>query len=473
LLLLDKSILKQRSKRRKPLLLYFPDHNHRIFLGAYRSIILAQRWDEKIDSMERLALVCEHLSEIPMIWRSIVAIEIYSVYLFPVIVLLVNFEEDKDNAINRYSLSTTRKEQVSNFFKVSISSLNFNSVFFSLFLQLLAIMGEKILLESFIRLTVEILNYVLEISSNETISNELLTQSTSYKDNNSASNAANTKEKDENNTIIYDLQEIRNYYQMLYLSDDFLTNNEEIFKEEEFSSVWPRKFDMKLLLLHYEYYFHSQQYTNARNNTHAKSTGDPSPMIANRKEINELYTSMGTTPANVLTSSTNSSSSSRRMISKGYFIWNNKYQVFYHISVLYVLQLRFYCGLRGLKPSLLLGSNLLTLINEEYSFDYYQQVLNIDWKKLRTNRFYDSSMVNVRLEFLEQCFIRADSVATFSIKIIYHLAKLWDFENDIVHLLHLKSLLMKADIDSEMEGILSKVVAFFLSTFFLRFTFFC
>jgi hypothetical protein len=121
LLLLDKSILKQRSKRRKPLLLYFPDHNHRIFLGAYRSIILAQRWDEKIDSMERLALVCEHLSEIPMIWRSIVAIEIYSVYLFPVIVLLVNFEEDKDNAINRYSLSTTRKEQVSNFFKVSIS----------------------------------------------------------------------------------------------------------------------------------------------------------------------------------------------------------------------------------------------------------------------------------------------------------------------------------------------------------------
>jgi hypothetical protein len=327
-------------------------------------------------------------------------------------------------------------------------------------------MGEKILLESFIRLTVEILNYVLEISSNETISNELLTQSTSYKDNNSASNAANTKEKDENNTIIYDLQEIRNYYQMLYLSDDFLTNNEEIFKEEEFSSVWPRKFDMKLLLLHYEYYFHSQQYTNARNNTHAKSTGDPSPMIANRKEINELYTSMGTTPANVLTSSTNSSSS-RRMISKGYFIWNNKYQVFYHISVLYVLQLRFYCGLRGLKPSLLLGSNLLTLINEEYSFDYYQQVLNIDWKKLRTNRFYDSSMVNVRLEFLEQCFIRADSVATFSIKIIYHLAKLWDFENDIVHLLHLKSLLMKADIDSEMEGILSKVVAFFLSTFFL------
>jgi hypothetical protein len=109
---LEKQASKHRNKRRKPLLLYFPEHNHKIFLGAYRSIILAQRWDEKIDSMERLALVCEHLFEVPLIWRSIVALEIYSIYLFPVIVLLVNFEEDKDNAANHYALPAGRKEQV-------------------------------------------------------------------------------------------------------------------------------------------------------------------------------------------------------------------------------------------------------------------------------------------------------------------------------------------------------------------------
>lgn len=103
-----------KSKRRKPLLLYFPEHNHRIFLGAYRAIILAQRWNEKIDNMEKLVLVMEHLFEIPILWRSIVALEIYSVYLFPIIVTLINLEEDKDQVVmNHSSISGTRKEQVS------------------------------------------------------------------------------------------------------------------------------------------------------------------------------------------------------------------------------------------------------------------------------------------------------------------------------------------------------------------------
>jgi hypothetical protein len=77
---------------------------------------------------------------------------------------------------------------------------------------------------------------------------------------------------------------------------------------------------------------------------------------------------------------------------------------------------------------------------------------------MRMNRYYDYNMVNLRLEFLEQCFHRSDVVATFSIKIIYHLSKLWDFENDVILLLHLKSLLFKGDTDNEMDGLISKVV---------------
>jgi hypothetical protein len=34
----------QQRRRRKPLLLYFPDHNHIDFLGAHRCTLLAQRW---------------------------------------------------------------------------------------------------------------------------------------------------------------------------------------------------------------------------------------------------------------------------------------------------------------------------------------------------------------------------------------------------------------------------------------------
>lgn len=73
------------------------------------------------------------------------------------------------------------------------------------------------------------------------------------------------------------------------------------------------------------------------------------------------------------------------------------------------------------------------------------------------NRYYDYGMINIRLEFLEQCFLRSDAIATFSLKIIYNLSKLWDFETDIIYLIHLKSLLSKGDIDNEMEGIIAKV----------------
>jgi hypothetical protein len=257
-------------------------------------------------------------------------------------------------------------------------------------------MGEKTLLESFIRLTVEILNYILEISSteNNNIANELMNQTKSS----SSSSSSSSIVVDNPNTITYDLQEFRNYYALYYLSDDgSLTNNEEIFKDEEISlvtSIWPKKYDMKLILLHYEYYFH-QKYSQLSS---VSTSFENNPGL--------FSTASSTVSTGFASVATNNS-----RIKHQYYIWNNKYQIYYHICVLYVLQLRFYCGLRGLKPSQLLGFNVLDLINDNYYYDDYVNQ-NIDWKKVR-NIFYVSCFVltsSFLFSLLSFCFTFAPLV---------------------------------------------------------------
>lgn len=84
-----------QRRRRKPLLLYFPDHNHLDIVGAYRSILLAERWSERIDKMETLALVCEHLFDLSSSWRAVLALHVYSQYVLPVVQMLLDLEEDR------------------------------------------------------------------------------------------------------------------------------------------------------------------------------------------------------------------------------------------------------------------------------------------------------------------------------------------------------------------------------------------
>lgn len=96
-----------QRRRRKPLLLYFPDHNNIEALGAYRTIILAEKWADKIDKMETLALVCEHLCELPAVWRAVIALHVYTQFIIPVIQLLIDFEEDRS-----ISVPSERRKQV-------------------------------------------------------------------------------------------------------------------------------------------------------------------------------------------------------------------------------------------------------------------------------------------------------------------------------------------------------------------------
>jgi hypothetical protein len=256
-------------------------------------------------------------------------------------------------------------------------------------------MGEKTLLESFIRLTVEILNYILEISSSENnnIANELMNQTKSS--SSSSSSSTSSIIIDNPNTITYDLQEFRNYYALYYLSEDgSLTNNEEIFKEEDISihtSIWPKKYDMKLILLHYEYYFH-QKYSQL-------STVSTSSTISDNNNPSSFISSI--TSSGFASVATNNSRNKHQ-----YYIWNNKYQIYYHVCVLYVLQLRFYCGLRGLKPSQLLGFNVLDLINDNYFYDDYVNQ-NIDWKKVRyfSSLFFVFAYASLCVRFLFPCFL--------------------------------------------------------------------
>lgn len=85
---------KTLKRKRKPLLLYFPQHNHPILLGVYRSLLQAEYWSRRVHQMEHLAVVCEHLFEVLTPWRGIVAYEIYTSCVYPVLQLLLQFEEE-------------------------------------------------------------------------------------------------------------------------------------------------------------------------------------------------------------------------------------------------------------------------------------------------------------------------------------------------------------------------------------------
>lgn len=114
-----------QRRRRKPLLLYFPDHNNLDLLGAYRSILLAEKWVDRIDKMEMLALVCEHLFELSAAWRPVLALHIYTQYILPAIQLLVDLEEEK-----MLLIPNERRKQVSSPPHSSYSSCSSLSLIF-------------------------------------------------------------------------------------------------------------------------------------------------------------------------------------------------------------------------------------------------------------------------------------------------------------------------------------------------------
>ena len=96
-------------------MLFFPEHNQAIFLGAYRSLVLAERWYKKVDSMELLAVVCEHLFELTPEWRGVIALQIYRRFIFPILQAILALEEellDTDGSTLKIPTEIQKRNQI-------------------------------------------------------------------------------------------------------------------------------------------------------------------------------------------------------------------------------------------------------------------------------------------------------------------------------------------------------------------------
>jgi hypothetical protein len=169
------------KRKRKPLLLYFPYHNHPVLLGAYRAVITASHWAQQPHKSDGLVVVCEHLFEIDKPWRGLVAYEIYMRYIFPVYQGLVCLEEENSGSLyfgtsqSTTSLSPSRKNTATNSNKPKATSdskkdsqtttssiMRFDPLRAQ---QLMQLMKDPALVKSLVTNTVEVLTYILETYS--------------------------------------------------------------------------------------------------------------------------------------------------------------------------------------------------------------------------------------------------------------------------------------------------------------------
>lgn len=113
-----------------------------------------------------------------------------------------------------------------------------------------------------------------------------------------------------------------------------------------------------------------------------------------------------------------------------------------HVSLLWVLQLRFQCGLRGIKPSRVLGRATLEIVERCHSSASGEPV-SVDCRDLR-------------MEFLDQCLRRLISVEPPVL--VYRLAELWGINTDSVRLLHLTALLERdGSLDDEADLLVPQI----------------
>lgn len=429
-------------------MLFFPEHNQSIFLGAYRSLVLAERWYKKVDSMELLAVVCEHLFELTPEWRGVIALQIYRRFIFPILQAILALEEellDTDGSMLKIPTEIAKRNQI------------------------LSLMGEAVLFKSFTGLVTEILNYVLEIIPQNTakyegsiadLSSIPLHLSSVY---NLAQGSSNSPVMYEEDVSYLAFRDSTDLYMERLSSNASNTGGGTVpsptaasgGSSNSISQVsptlnglsWPVLADKYMSDMFVAFYTPHFASTHATNNTESGAKGNASKAPS--------------------TPFPSSSRHNRKAVAKEDMIWSDKSTtreiMLYHIAVFYVMQLRFQCGLRGLKPSQLLGKHPLQEIittNRMYgmSISKTSQLdrFDEDWRQMRLNQFVVDDVLHIRTEFLAQGFMRLANVEFPAV--LYTLAtSLWGFDTDTIRLLHIRALLTNGDHDNEIEEMVPQV----------------
>jgi hypothetical protein len=123
-----------------------------------------------------------------------------------------------------------------------------------------------------------------------------------------------------------------------------------------------------------------------------------------------------------------------------------------HVSLLWVLQLRFQCGLRGIKPSRVLGRGALACVLGQDSLDPRG-----GWSVPGGGGDLSANdQGEVRAEFVDQCLRRL--IAVEPPVLVYRLAELWAIDADAVRLMHLGALLERdGTLDDEADLLVPQI----------------
>lgn len=382
------------KRRRKPLLLFFPQHNVKVWLCTYRCLSLATRWAVQIENVELLAMVCEHLYDLPVEWRGVVAGWIYRTRVLPVVQILLIMEEE-DEGLNSTIISKLLPS------------------------QLLILMSDLPSLRSFVRLSVELLNYTLEMTSSSKFKS--IKNHKQYKEflkiyTNEYTNYPSFNFKDEN-----EMKKLRKM-------------SEKIDEENEL--IWP-SINIKSFSNFYKSFF----------------LIDENDLNENNDEIiegNDLSTNTTEIPASTTSTSDSTSIISKTKETKN--IWNVNEFLRYQISILWILQLRFQFSMRGVKPSQLLGKSIKdvylpmlknwVLTSEIELCKSSKYWLSINWTQVKWSYSSSSSTSSeltdelfTRIHFLDQCCSKM--IGSDSQIVVYTVARIWGIEVDMVRLLQL------------------------------------
>ena len=153
----------KKVRRRRPLLLFFPTHNQPVPLAAYRACALADRWRKRPKRLEILSLAGAHLFPLPPVTRAAVSCHILVTVVFPLLREFLQIEER--GGMGRSGLSAALSQpQLQTYAPLSKSKTSSSSSSFSGDVQvqeLVVVLADTDLAEQFVHACLELLTATL------------------------------------------------------------------------------------------------------------------------------------------------------------------------------------------------------------------------------------------------------------------------------------------------------------------------
>ena len=118
--------------------------------------------------------------------------------------------------------------------------------------------------------------------------------------------------------------------------------------------------------------------------------------------------------------------------------------------MLWILQLRSQCGLRGVKPCQLYETQLSGIVFQDNSVCYNRH----QYHELNTTATSNPNIYKIRIEFIYECFRRSDSEYP---NVVYKLGELFQVPVTTMKLYHIETLLGRGTSDDIVEQMIQNI----------------